>query len=119
MVLPPSESLYHAAYADDSSVMHLLHLHDQRLRTRLGRRYEDLIEQGRAALLMAMIAHGISSPILAAVELGVSGDLTPIVGTDDDAFAVLMQAALHILGRSSGVAPDRLSRDHCPEIVTG
>lgn len=96
------ESLYRAAYVDYSSVICQLNLHDQRLRARLGRRYKGLIQQGRVAILMAMTAHGIASPILAAVELGVSGDLTPIVGTDDDAFAVLMQAALQIWREAAG-----------------
>ncbi len=66
------------------------------LRARLEPRYDWFLEQGRTAIVMTMAARDIPSPFLAAVHLGVCGELTAVVGSDDDAFAVLIQAALQI-----------------------
>lgn len=70
---------------------------DQGLRLRLGVRYQSFVAQGRTAIIMAMVAQGIASPLDAAVHLGAAGALSPVVGTDADAFGILVQAALEIL----------------------
>ena len=71
------------------------------LRTRLSPRYDWFLEQCRTAIVMTMAARDIRSPFLAAVHLGACGELTALIGSDDDAFAVLIQAALQIWsGRS-------------------
>jgi len=45
---------------------------------------------------MTMIALDISSPLVAAVHLGASGQLAATVGNEEDAFAILVQAALQL-----------------------
>lgn len=72
------------------------------LRARLGSRYDWFLAQGKTAIVMTMAALDISSPFLAAVHLGVHGELTSVVGSEDDAFAVLIQAALQIWSDRSG-----------------
>ncbi len=72
------------------------------LRKRLEPRYDWFLEQGRTAIVMTMAAHGIQSPFLAAVHLGVCRELTAVIGSEDDAFAVLIQAALQIRSGCSG-----------------
>lgn len=67
------------------------------LRLRLGHRYEECLEQARTAIIIRMTASDIPSPLIAAVHLGVSGDLADWIGSESDAFAVLIQAALGLL----------------------
>lgn len=69
---------------------------DNGLRIRFGSRYEWFLEQGRTAIVMTMAARDIPSPFLAAVHLGVRGELSGMIGSDDDAFSVLIHAALQI-----------------------
>lgn len=65
------------------------------LHCRLGSRYEELLEQAKTAIIISSISKGLS-PVIAAVRLGVSGDLAALVGDEEDAFSVLIQAALQI-----------------------
>lgn len=73
---------------------------DTVLRSRFGQFYEEYLEQSRTAILMTMVARDIDSPFIAAVQLGASGDLARLMGGEDIAFAVLIQAALQVHAKS-------------------
>lgn len=66
------------------------------LRRRLGSQFDELVEQGRTAILMRMVATGWTSPFDAALDLGAWGAFSSVVKDDSDALLVLMVAALNI-----------------------
>jgi hypothetical protein len=76
-------------------------------RTRMGQRYQGYMEQARTAILITMTASDIPSPLIAAVRLGASGELAALMGSEADAFGVLIQAALQLSCPASSRREDK------------
>jgi len=83
--------------SSDLDLVEALVASDKRLNQRFGPAFEEHLDEARTLILMTMARQGTSSPLFAAVELGVSGEFGVANGDDNDAFELLIQAALRLL----------------------
>lgn len=67
------------------------------LQVKYGSLYFYYLERATSLIETTIRREAVSSPIIAAVTLGVRGDFAALIGDDHDAFNFLVQAAIRIL----------------------
>lgn len=70
---------------------------DESLRLKYGASYWYYLETATSLIETTCRQEQLNSPIIAAVKLGVTGRFTGLVGNENDAFKLLLQAAIRIL----------------------
>ena len=93
-----------SAVVDASNALRWLEQSDNALRSQLGGRYEDVLNKGKMAIVIHMVAYDVSSPFVAAIRLAISGDVNMLVGNESEALAVLLQSAFRIKRETASVS---------------